>query len=139
MKVNSSSYSLGGILVAPREGDRGFVVVADITHDFPGEICLGFEDAASNDVALDFREPDFDLVEPRRVSGREVKMELGVVAQESFNGFGFVGREIVGDEVDFPTRFHIGNYLLQKSNELGAGMAAGGLAKTTPLAVLRAA
>jgi hypothetical protein len=129
MKVNSSSYSLGGILVAPLERHRRVVVVADVTHDFPGEICLGFEDAASNDVALDFREPDFDLVKPRRVSGREVKMELGVLAQESFDGLGFVGREIVGNDVDFPTRFHTGNHLLQKDDELGAGMAAGGPAQ----------
>jgi hypothetical protein len=40
-----------------------------------------------------------------------------------------VGREIVGDEVDFPTRFHIGNYLPQKGDELGAGIALSGLAK----------
>jgi len=139
MKVNSSSYSLGGILVAPREGDRGFVVVADITHDFPGEICLGFEDAASNDVALDFREPDFDLVEPRRVSGREVKMELGVVAQESFDGLGFVSREIVDDDVDFQTRFYTGNHLVQKEDELGAGVAAGGLAQDLSAGGLSAA
>jgi hypothetical protein len=68
MKVNSLSYSLSGILIAPKErdrpGDRPFVVAADVTHDFSGEICFGCEDAASNDVALDFREPDFDLVEP---------------------------------------------------------------------------
>ena len=129
MKVNSSSYSLGGILVAPSERDRRFVVVADITHNFPGKIRPGCEDAASNNVALDLREPDFDLVEPRRVSGREVKMDARVLAQESFDGFGFVGREIVGNDVDFPPRFHTGNHLLQKDDEFGAGMAVGGLAQ----------
>src|SRR5262245_52367850 len=76
-----------------------------------------------------FREPDFDLVEPRRVSGREVKMDVGVLAQESFAGLGFVSREIVGDDVDFPTRFYTGNHLVQKDDELGAGVAAGGLAE----------
>jgi hypothetical protein len=129
MKVNNSSYSLGGILVAPSKGDRCFVVVADVTHDFPCEVCIGFEDVASNDVALDLREPDFDLVEPRRVSGREVKMDVGALAQESFDSLGFVSREIVGDDVNFPTRFYTGNYLLQKDDELGAGVAAGGLAQ----------
>ena len=40
MKVNSSSYSLGGILVTPSERDRRFVVVADITHvNFMGFSC----------------------------------------------------------------------------------------------------
>ena len=103
MKVNSLAYSLGGISIAPSERDGRFVVVADVTHDFPGEICLGFEDAASNDVALDFGEPDFDLIEPRRVSGREVKMDMRVRAQESFDGLSFVGREIVGNDVDWPS------------------------------------
>ena len=129
MKVNSSSYSLGGILVTPSERDRRFVVVADITHDFSGKIRPGFEDAASNDVALDLREPDFDLIEPRRVSGRKVKTDARVLAQESFDGFGFVGREIVGNDVDLSPRFHTGNHLLQKDDELGAGMAVGGLAQ----------
>ena len=116
-------------MVTPSERDRRFVVVTDVTHDFSGEIRPGFEDAASDDVALDLREPDFDLVEPRRVSGREVKMNARVLAQESFDGFGFVGREIVGNDMDFPPRFHTGNHLLQKDYELGAGMAVGGLAQ----------
>jgi hypothetical protein len=58
-----------------------------------------------------------------------VKVDVRVLAQESFDSFGFMGREIVGNNVDCPTQFHIGNYLLQKSHELGAGMAAGGLAQ----------
>jgi hypothetical protein len=62
--VKSLSYSLGSILVAPAERERRFVIVADVTHESPGKICLGFEDASGNNVALDLREPDFDLVEP---------------------------------------------------------------------------
>jgi hypothetical protein len=129
MKVNRSAYSLGGILVAPSERDRRIVVVADVTHDFPGEVGLGCEDAASNDVALDLGEPDFDLVEPGGVSGGEVKMDVRVRAQESFDGLGFVAREIVGNDVDFPPGLHTGNHLLEKEDKLGAGMAAGGLAQ----------
>jgi len=55
------------------------IVETDVAHDLSFEIVSRREDAASNDVVLDLGEPDFDLVEPRRVSGREVKMEVGVV------------------------------------------------------------
>ena len=40
-----------------------------------------------------------------------------------------MGREIGGNDVDFPRRFHTGNHLLQKDYELSAGMAVGCLAQ----------
>ena len=69
MKVNGLSDSSVGVFVSPLKGESCFVVMADIAHDLSVEVGLGFEDAASNDVVLDLGEPDFDLVEPRRVVG----------------------------------------------------------------------
>jgi hypothetical protein len=46
------------------------MVGADRAHDFAIEIFDRRKDAAGDDVALDFGEPDFDLVKPRGVSGR---------------------------------------------------------------------
>ena len=43
----------------------GFAIVgADIAHDFAIQIFDRGKDAAGNEIALDFREPDFDLIEP---------------------------------------------------------------------------
>ena len=40
------------------------MVVTDISHELPVEILDGGEDAPRDDVALDFREPQFHLIEP---------------------------------------------------------------------------
>jgi len=42
-------------------------------HELSVQIGDGGEDAKSDDVALDLGEPQFDLVEPGRVSRREVQ------------------------------------------------------------------
>ena len=43
----------------------GFAIVgADIAHDFAIQIFDRSKDAAGNEIALDFREPNFDLIEP---------------------------------------------------------------------------
>jgi hypothetical protein len=56
-------------------------------------------------------------------------MDVGVLAQESLDGLGFVSREIVCDHVDFPARFDAGHHLAQKGHELGTRVAAGGLSQ----------
>jgi hypothetical protein len=43
-----------GVFVGPLERESGFIVMANIAHDFTMEIDLGFEDAACNEVPLDF-------------------------------------------------------------------------------------
>ena len=46
--------------------------MADVPHELSAQIGDGGEDATGDDVALDPGEPQFDLVEPGRVSRREV-------------------------------------------------------------------
>ena len=48
-------------------------VLADVPHERSAQIADGGEDATGDNVALDPGEPQFDLVEPGRVSRREVQ------------------------------------------------------------------
>ena len=101
----------------------------DVTKDFSSEIVEGGEDASGDDLPLDLGEPDFDLVKPRRVGGCKMNADLGMMDQKVFDGFGFVGREIVGDDVDLASEGLGGNDWGKKVDELGAGIALSGLAK----------
>jgi len=47
--------------------------LADVPHERSAQIADGGEDATGDNVALDPGEPQFDLVEPGRVSRREVQ------------------------------------------------------------------
>jgi hypothetical protein len=102
--------------------------MTNVSHDFSGEIVLGGEDAPGDEIALDFGEPEFDLVEPGRVSGGVVKGELGIGRKEFGDAFGFVGREVIDDGVNGFTRRLGGDQFAQKRNKLGAGMPLGRLA-----------
>ena len=50
-----------------------FGILAEVPHELSAQIGDGGEDATGDDVALDPGEPQFDLVEPGRVSRREVQ------------------------------------------------------------------
>jgi hypothetical protein len=60
-------YSFGGRGISPFDRSGGLIVVTDVTEDFSSEIVHGGKDAPSNDLPLNFSEPDFDLVKPGRV------------------------------------------------------------------------
>jgi hypothetical protein len=49
--------------------------LADVPHELSAQIAGGGDDATGDDAALDPGEPQFDLVEPGRVSRREVQPE----------------------------------------------------------------
>ena len=53
--------------VLPGKRCCGLRVGADVFHQLSGKIGDGGEDAAGNDVALDFGKPGFDLIEPGRI------------------------------------------------------------------------
>ncbi len=53
--------------VRPPERLRIAVGPIDVTANLPREIARRVEDAAGDHIALDVREPEFDLIEPRRV------------------------------------------------------------------------
>ena len=63
-------------------GRAGFAIVgADIAHDFAVQIFDPSKDAACDEIALNFREPDFDLIEPRRICRRVMNAHLGMTSQ----------------------------------------------------------
>ena len=78
--------------------------MADVAHELAGQVFDRGENTAGNDLALDFGEPEFDLVEPGRVGRGEVQVDLRMGLEELRDLLGFVGREIVGDDVDLPAR-----------------------------------
>ena len=78
-------------------------------------------------LAFQDREPDFDLVEPGGIGGREVQVHVGVVGQELRNALGLMRRKIVDDDVDFTTPAFERDELSQEGDELFSGVAGGGL------------
>jgi hypothetical protein len=103
--------------------------VTDVTKDFSPEIVEGGKDASGDDLPLDLGEPDFDLVKPGSIGGRKMHADLRVLGQKVVNEFGFMGREIISDNVDLASEGLGGYDLGQKVDELGAGMPLSGLAK----------
>ena len=82
-------------------------------------------DSAGNKVARDFGEPVFDLVEPGTISGGVMQREAWMVGKEGSEELGFVGGEVIHDEVDFLAGGLSGYDPLEKADKLLAGVAAG--------------
>jgi hypothetical protein len=121
--------SFGRRGISPFDGSSGFVVVPDVTKDFSSEIADRGKNAAGDKLPLDFSEPDFHLIKPRRIGGRKMDAHLGMTGQEIVDELGFMSREIVGDDVDLASE-GLGSYEVgQKVDELRAGMALGGFAQ----------
>ena len=74
--------------------------MTNVAHDFCGEIVFGAKDASSNEVALDFAKPDFNLVEPGGTGGGVIQGEIGIGRQKFGDAFGLVGREVIDDGVN---------------------------------------
>ena len=56
--------------------------MTDVTKDFSSEIGDGGKDASTDDMPLNFGEPDFDLVKPGRVGGCKMNAELRMIGQK---------------------------------------------------------
>ena len=123
------SESFGRCRVSPFDRSGGLVVVADVTKDFSSEIVDGGENASSDNLSLNFGEPDFNLVKPRRIGRCKVNVDLGMICQKVLDELGFMGREIVGNDVDLAAEGLGGHDIDKKVDKLGAGMALSGLAK----------
>src|SRR5215207_6726041 len=93
--------SIGWVRVSPSKGSGSLIVGFDVAHEFAAQVGNGFEDSARNNVALDFGEPVFDLVEPGAISWGVMQRHVWMVGKEAIQEFGFVGGEVVYDEVDF--------------------------------------
>ena len=111
--------------------DRGcrLIVMADISQKFPAEIGYRREDAAGDDMALNFGKPVFHLIEPGGISRSKMHADIGVSVQKGVHQLRLVGRKIVNDDVNLFTRRLRGYDLIEETHELRAGMALGGLAK----------
>src|ERR1700754_2340772 len=100
MDLMASSDATVSISVSPFKGLGALVVDFDIAGDLAGEIGFGSKDAAGDQIALNFGEPDFDLIEPGRVGWRVVELKVGMGGEELRHGLGLVRRQVVGDDVD---------------------------------------
>lgn len=95
MKVKGSrNNAAGDVAVCPFEGLGALVVAADVFHDLALEVDLGSEDAPRDEVALDLREPDLDLVEPGGIGGCVVDVNGGVVFKEGGDTPGFMSERL---------------------------------------------
>ena len=72
----------------------------NITNEFLREIFHGSEDASRNNIAFDFRKPEFNLIQPRRIRRRVMDMNATMTLEELFNAFRLVSREIIDDHVN---------------------------------------
>ena len=58
------------------------------------------ENAARDYVPFNLGEPEFDLIEPRAVGGREMEMHPRVRGEPVGDGGGLMRAEIIGNEMD---------------------------------------
>ena len=117
--------SIGWVRISPSNRSGCLIVGFDVAHQLAAQVCHGFEDSAGNNVALDFGKPVFDLVEPGTISGGVMQRHLWMVDKEAIDELGFVGGEVVHDEMDFRAGGLCSDDLLEKANKLLAGVAAG--------------
>src|SRR4249919_2241211 len=106
--------------------------MTDISHELSLQIGHGAEHAAGNHVALDLGEPQFDLIEPRRIRWGEVQMNVGVPGKELLYPLGFVRGEVVGDYMYFLAFGLVDHEVAQKRDELCRGVPRRGLAQHLP-------
>ena len=121
-----SAQAARGVRVLPLDRTGAGRVGVDVATKFTGQIGDRCEDAAGDDLALDFGEPEFDLVEPGRIGRREVKLHARMALEKIGNGLGFMRGEVVEDDVNLlpgPAQRH---HFFQKSHEIAAGVAGRG-------------
>jgi len=79
------------------------VVGGNEVIDMVAELLWTGKAGASQRMTLEEREPDFDLIHPRGMGGREVKVNLAVAGEPAV-ALGLVSIEIVQDDVDLLLR-----------------------------------
>jgi hypothetical protein len=121
-----------GMSIDPLEGFGAFVVALDIAGDFASEVSFGSEDGAGEQIALNFGEPEFDLIEPGRVSWGVMDLKVRKKREELSHSPGLVRRKVVGDDLDLLFQGLRGDHVGQKGDELGAGVAQGRFAQDLP-------
>ena len=110
------------ISIFPLHGTGRFVVLTDVSQELSVQIRNGSEYASGDDVALDFAEPQRDLIQPRRVGRSEVQMNLGMHCQEVRDRPALVSREVVGDHMDLFAAGLIDHNVCEERGELRRGV-----------------
>ena len=95
-----TAEAAGRVGVLPLDGSGVCGVGIDVAAEFARQVGNRSEDTTGNDLAFDLGKPDFDLVEPGRVGGREVKVDAGMLLEKVAHCLGLVGGEIVEDDVN---------------------------------------
>src|SRR5262252_2476686 len=72
----------------------------DVAHQLLSQVGDRGEDTPGDHIALDFRKPKFDLVQPGRVRRRVMKADPRMCRQERADLLRLVDRKIVDDDVD---------------------------------------
>ena len=111
-----------GIGIFPRHGTGRFVVLTNVSHELSLQVRDGSKYAARDDVALDLAEPQLDVVQPRRVGGREVQRNLGMRHQEVLDRCALVRREVVGDHMDLFAAGLMDHDVGEERDELSGGV-----------------
>src|SRR3984893_10134266 len=101
--------------------------MTDVTHELARQVVDRGEDPAGDDLAFDAAEPEFDLIEPRRIGRSKMQVQLWMIGQELCDPLCLMGREVVGDDVDLATPGLQRNNLAQESHKLFGGMVRRGL------------
>jgi hypothetical protein len=65
-----------------------FVVVPNVAKDLSAEIVHGGKNTPGNDLPLDLGGPNLDLVQPRRIGGGKVNVDLGITRRELVDELG---------------------------------------------------
>ena len=78
---------MSDVTIGPLERFGVGIVGTDVAHDLAFEIVSGPEDAASDQVTLDLREADFDLVEPGRVGWCVVDSEVSLHSTPTYSSW----------------------------------------------------
>ena len=102
-------------------------MLLDVTKELSRQVRFGGEDSSSNDSALNFGKPDFDLVEPTRIGRRVVESNCRMGVQELKNTLGFVRAQVVDHDMNFSASRLAGHDGAQKVDKFDAGMPVGGL------------
>ena len=119
---SSSRDAARGVGIGPPNRSGGFVVVTNVLEDLTLQIGDGREDTAREDVALDLREPQLDLIQPRRIRRRKVQVHARMLRQERADLLGLMRRQIVENDVNLGRRGLRRHNLGQKCQEVRAGV-----------------
>src|SRR6266542_3375258 len=88
------------IPIGPANRLRSFVVVPNVATNLPCEVGDRREDPACEQLPLDLRKPELDLIQPRRVRRREVDLHMRMREQERPDRLRLVRGEIVRNDVN---------------------------------------